>query len=79
MKKYALLLFAAITFISCEDIQDNSPGLQSEINDVFFRANDARAEKSGQGSYVIQGYTQDEIITLRIAKPFAGIYEVGEG
>lgn len=77
MKKYALLFFAAITFIGCEDIQDNSPGLQSEINDVFFRANDARANKNDDGSYVIQGYTQDEILTLRVESPGAGIYELG--
>ena len=78
MKKYALLIFAALAIVSCEDIQDNSPGLQSEINDVFFRANDSRAKKNDDGSYVIQGYTQDEILTLRIEDPFAGIYELGE-
>ena len=77
MKKYALLIFAAIAFVSCEDIQDNSPGLQSEINDVFFRALDARATQNDDGSYVIQGYTQDEILTLRVSAPSAGVYEVG--
>ena len=77
MKKYALLIFAAVAFISCEDIQDNSPGLQTEINEVFFRANDARAKKNDDNSYVIQGYTQDEILTLFIESPVNGVYEVG--
>jgi hypothetical protein len=79
MKKYTLLIFAAITFIGCEVIEDNSPGLQTEINDVFFRANDARAAEKDDGSYVIQGYTQDEILTLSIKDPFTGIYELGAG
>ena len=78
MKKYALLIFAAVAFISCEDIQDNSPGLQTEINDVFFRANDARAKKNDDNSYVIQGYTQDEILTLFIESPVNGVYKLEE-
>jgi len=77
MKKYLLVIFAALALTSCEDIQDNSPGLQGQLNETFFRANDARATRNDDGSYVIQGYTQDETLTLRVESSSSGIYPVG--
>ncbi len=77
MKKYLFVIIAALALTSCEDIQDNNPGLQGQLNQTFFRANDARATANDNGSYVIQGYTQDETLTLRISSPTSGIYELG--
>jgi len=79
MKYFLVLLIASILFVSCEDLQDNTPALQGTIDDVLFKANDARAELYDDGSYTLQGYTQDETLTLHINKADLGTYQLGVG
>jgi len=79
MKYFLVLLIASILFVSCEDLQDNTPALQGTIDDVFFKANDARAVLNDNGSYTLQGYGQDKTLTLHINQAELGTYQLGEG
>lgn len=80
MKNFLLLLFASLLLISCEDLETNTPAMQGSIDyEGFFRANDARAEKNDDGSYTLQGYSQNETLTLHINNAQLGTYLLGEG
>ena len=79
MKRFILLIFAAIAFMSCENIEDNSPAMQGDIDDLFFKAADARAEKNDDGTYTLQGTNSDEILTLHIDDADLGSYPLGAG
>ena len=44
MKRFLSLFLVAMAFSSCqEDVKFNNPGFQALKDDVFWRANDARA------------------------------------
>lgn len=79
MKYILFLLFAVVLCASCEDLEDNSPTMQGTINYDFFKANDVRAEKYEDGSVTMEGYTQNEILTLHISNTELGTYELGVG
>lgn len=78
MKRIILLLFAVvIAFASCENLEDNSPGFQSEVDSVFFRAQDIRGTQNDDGSFTLQGTSGGKKITLNIEKAQLGTYELG--
>ena len=80
MKRIILLLFAVvISFASCENLEDNSPGFQSEVDSVFFKAQDIRGSKNEDGSIVLQGITGGRKLTLNIQKAQLGEYLLGPG
>jgi hypothetical protein len=81
MKRLLMPLFTVllVAFSACEDIQDNTPAMQGTLDDVFFKANDARASETLDGDFLIQGITQDETLTLKVPSPQEGIYTLGEG
>ncbi len=76
MKRISLFFLAALALIGCEDIQDNSPSMQSTLDGDFFKATATQATRiSGTGgAYVIQGITNDEKLTLRVPGPQSGTY-----
>ena len=77
MKYFLVLLIASILFVSCEDLEDSSPVMQGTIDNAFFRAIDARATIKLDGNYLIEGFTQDETLSLRISSPQTGTYQLG--
>lgn len=78
MKRFLPLFIIAIAFSSCqEDVKFNNPGFQAQKDDVFWRANDARAYVSETGKLRIEAYTQYEIVTLNTASANAGTYIFG--
>ena len=78
MKRFLPLFIIAIAFSSCqEDVKFNNPGFQGQKDDVFWRANDARAYVSETGKLRIEAYTQYEIITMNTASANAGTYVLG--
>lgn len=78
MKRFLPLFIIAIAFSSCqEDVKFNNPGFQAQKDDVFWRANDARAYVSETGKLRIEAYTQYEIVTLNTASANAGTYVLG--
>jgi len=79
MKKLMPLFFFALLFAACEDTETNSPALQGEVNDVFFKASDARAVQNEDGTFTLQGTNQDEKLTLHIKKAEPGSFALGEG
>jgi hypothetical protein len=78
MKNLILLLFTIIFITGCEDIEDNNPAFQANIDDVFFKASDSKAARRTQGSYTIQGFTENRFITLKIERSVVGTYSLGE-
>lgn len=78
MKRFLPLFVIAIAFSSCqEDVKFNNPGFQGQKDDVFWRANDARAYVSETGKLRIDAYTQYELVTLNTASANAGTYVLG--
>jgi hypothetical protein len=79
MKRIMLLIFAAISLLSCENVETNSPALQGELDEIYFEAIDARAVKNEDGSFDILGVTQDETLTLHINRAVLGTFPLGAG
>ena len=78
MKRFLPLFIIAIVFSSCqEDLKSNSPGFQGLKDDVFWRANDARAYISTNGTLSIEALTQYEQITLNTSSANVGTYILG--
>lgn len=77
MRTFMLFLFTAFALISCDDIQDNSPALQAELNEVLYRAIDARAEIKPNGTLVLQGLTDVENLTITLSGSSEGVYTLG--
>ncbi|QIE59481.1 hypothetical protein G5B37_07870 [Rasiella rasia] len=79
MKKFLLLLSLACTFVACEDIQDNSPAFQANLDDVLYRALDTRTTVADDGSTAIVGATTDQNISLLLAALQTGTFELNIG
>ncbi len=77
MKTIMLSLLAAFALISCEDIQDNSPALQANLNDVLYRSTATWAEIKTDGTLVIEGLTSNEKIILTLNGSSEGVYTLG--
>lgn len=78
MKRFLSLIFITVLFASCqEDLKSNTPGFQGLKDDVFWRANDARAYLSSDGKLSIEALTAYEQVTLSTTSPDEGIYIFG--
>ena len=78
MKRFLSLFVIAMVFSSCqEDVKFNNPGFQGLKDDVFWRANDARAYVDATGKLSIEALTEYETITLNTASPNVGTYVLG--
>lgn len=79
MKRFLSLFIIALAFSSCqEDVKFNNPGFQGLKDDVFWRANDARAYVDAtSGKLRIEALTQYEIITLNTNSANVGTYVLG--
>lgn len=66
MKRLLLLPIVVLLFASCsQDIQDNTPALQAMVNDsILYRAIDARASYTDDGSLLITGTTDVESVNI---------------
>jgi len=81
MKKIIQLFFLCVfALISCETtIEDNTPALQSNVDDAFFKANGARATLTDNGGIIIQGSSNNEVLTMELENTQLTSYTVGEG
>ncbi|MES2410711.1 MAG: DUF6252 family protein [Bacteroidota bacterium] len=78
MKRFLSLFIIAVAFSSCqEDVKFNDPGFQGLKDDVFWRANDARAYIDAGGRLRIEALTQYEIVTLNTSSPNVNTYILG--
>ncbi|HNP33095.1 MAG TPA: DUF6252 family protein [Flavobacterium sp.] len=78
MKRFLPLFIIALALSSCqEDVRFNNPGFQGQKDDVFWRANDARAYVSASGKLKIEALTEYEILTLNTSSKNVGTYILG--
>ena len=67
MKKLLLIISVLFGFISCqEDVRFNNPSLQGMKDNVFWRAIETKATKATNGSLVIEAYTGNETLTIKL-------------
>ncbi|MCF6129228.1 DUF6252 family protein [Flavobacterium sp. AS60] len=78
MKRFLSLFIAVVAFSSCqEDVKFNNPGFQGLKDDVFWRANDARAYVDASGKLSIEALTTYETVTLNTSSANVGTYVLG--
>ena len=78
MKKIFSLLAIVALFNSCQqDIQTNTPAFQAKLNDVQWRANEARVSVDGDGGMTITAYTAYETVVLKTNAMNVGTYLLG--
>jgi hypothetical protein len=78
MKRFLSLFIIAIAFSACqEDVKFNNPGFQGLKDDVFWRANDARAYVDATGKLSIEALTEYETVTLNTSSTNVGTYVLG--
>ncbi len=78
MKNLLFILLATLSLISCEDTQTNEVALQAKVDDRLYVSTDARAAVNEDGSVTIQGFTDDEALTLRISRLAEGNFPIRE-
>ena len=62
---------------SCKKTEVTDIVLQARVGDNFFRALDAKITENEDGTYLIQGITQQESITMKVANLEVRTYEFG--
>ena len=79
MKKIVSLLILVLAFTSCEEsVTFNNPSVQGLMDNVIWRAIDFRATVDINGALNIEGYTQNQVLTIRIPSRNVGVYNLGE-
>lgn len=77
MRNYFLLALLSLFVMSCgDDIETNSPSIQGEVEDVFFRSSSSSATINDDGSVTLVGESADETITLKISDYEVGTYMI---
>lgn len=78
MKRFLPLFYIVLAFTSCQDdVKFSNPGFQALKDDVFWRANDARAYVSETGKLTIEALTEYEVLTLNTSSANVGTYVLG--
>lgn len=79
MKRFILAAFVIVGLSSCDDVERSETALQANINNSFYKSNDARAIKNEDGSMTIQGFNSDETLTLHLARVAKRTFNIEEG
>ncbi len=80
MKKYLLLCLTALAFIACEeDVEDNSPAFQANLNSEFYKALDAKGIVTEEGTVSLVGATSNQNITISISVLQSGSFQFNSG
>lgn len=74
MRKIFFLILVSLVAISCDDTELNSPIIQGEVDNQFFRSR-AQAVVNDNGQLVIRGSEQD-VLTLRVNNVTTGTYNI---
>lgn len=78
MKKIALFIMSSIFLLSCEqDIQINSPALQAERNNEFWRSKQTTVFVNSSGQVEITALSGYEKIVMKAAQNSVGTYTFG--
>lgn len=77
MKNIFLYSFLFFAFISCQDeVKFNNPAFEGQKDNVFWRAIDSKATLVN-GILTIEGFTRNEILTLKTTSTNLGTYILG--
>lgn len=79
MKKFLFVLLATVSLISCEDTQTNEVALQAKVDDRLYTSTDARAALNEDGTLTIQGFNNEESMTIQLSRLGEGNFAIGEG
>ena len=79
MKKFLFVLLATVSLISCEDTQTNEVALQAKVDDRLYTSTDARAALNEDGTLTIQGFNDEESMTIQLSRLGEGNFTIGEG
>ena len=77
MKRLSFLIIISLIILSCENTETYSPALQGLIDNELYRSLDARATESEDGSFIIQGVTENETLTMKVSALEVGTYNFG--
>jgi hypothetical protein len=78
MKKSILLLFAAVIFLSCENIETNATAMQANLNTDFFRAYSVSGQANNTDQMMtIVGVSDHEEFTLHTEWKGVSAYRIG--
>ncbi|MFV5691028.1 DUF6252 family protein [Flavobacterium sp. LT1R49] len=78
MKKYFLFVAMIFSLVSCqEDVSFNNPSLQGVKDNVFWRAVQSKATLASDGSLLIEAYTRNEVLSLKVTSTNAQTYFLG--
>lgn len=77
MKQLLLFFLFAILLSSCENTETNDPALQAQLDGSFFKAIDARVTENEDGTYLIQGISQRETLTMKVTSIATRTYDFG--
>ena len=77
MTRITLLIFSLILLISCEDEQDSQTALNATLDFDLYVSIEAHALENEDGSYLVQGITQNENLTMKISSIEEGSYQFG--
>lgn len=78
MKKSSLIFCSLILLTGCKKTEVANIVLQAEINDEFFRAIDARVTENEDGTFLIQGVTLRESLTMKVESLEEKIHTFGQ-
>lgn len=79
MKSILFALLAVLLLISCDEIESYDVALQANIDNSFYKSNDARASLNDDGSLTIQGFTDEQSLTLHLTRLAEGNFSITEG
>ena len=77
MKQLISFISLLLLVSSCQKTAVTDIVLQAETGDTFFRALDARVTESEDGTFLIQGITDQESITMKVANLEVRTYNFG--
>lgn len=77
MKNILFVVLSALFIISCDTVEINEVALQAKIDNNFYKAADAKAILNDDGTLTIQGFSQNEGITIKLNNLAANNFPIG--
>lgn len=74
-----LMPVLAISAISCDDLEDNTPALQVMVNGELFKAEEMKVITEEEGGYTLSGVNESQSLNIHLTNATEGSYTFGEG
>lgn len=80
MKRFLLISILFFLIASCSDeVETNSPSIQGQVDDGFFRTTNTTAKVNDNGSLTITGTSSERSVSLKTEAFEEGTYNLGQG